>query len=399
MATMRDRFKKRAQEGATGGFSVNLPEGVQRFSPKKGTYRLDVIPYVVSASRHPDGVKEGDIWCRRPFLIHFGVGVDNKRQICPRTVGSPCPICEYYERERRRPGADEDALKEIRAKARELYNVIDLNDKEAGIQVFEMSYHLFGKQLEHEINEADDDDVAGFAELKDGKTIKVRFSEASMGVNKFLEATRIDFLDRSDYKKSILDEVVNLDEVFNILSYEDLEAMFLEDEGAHMEIADEDDDEAPVPPKKKSRKAAVVEDVQDDEEDDEEDDEAPKTRRAKKSVSWDDEDDEDEESEEDEEDDEEEEAPKTRRAKAKVKKAVVDEDDEDDEDFEDDEEEAPKPKPKTKKATPKTKKAKSKDNDGECPLSNGTFGKDFNKFDECDDCDVWSECGKAKRAR
>ena len=142
MSSMRDRFKKRAKEGAQKGFSVQLPEDVKRFSPKKGTYKLDVIPYTVSAKKHPDGVAAGELWCRRPFLIHYGIGVDNKPQVCPRTIGKPCPICEYYERERKRPGADEDALKEIRAKARELYIVIDLDNEDDGIQVLEMSYHL-----------------------------------------------------------------------------------------------------------------------------------------------------------------------------------------------------------------------------------------------------------------
>lgn len=416
MSSMKDRFKKRAKEGAQKGFSVSLPENVKRFSPKKGTYKLDVIPYTVSAKKHPDGVAAGELWCRRPFLIHYGIGVDNKPQVCPRTIGKPCPICEYYERERKRPGADEDALKEIRAKARELYNVIDLDNEDDGIQVLEMSYHLFGKLLENEINEADDDEVAGFAELKGGKTLKVRFSESSMGTNKFLEATRIDFLDRDDYKKSILDDVVDLDTVFNILPYEELEAVFLEDEGAGMAGDDDDDDK----PKSKSKKKSYKDD------DDDDDDEKPKSRRASKK----------EEPEEDDDD----EAPKSRRASKKAepeddddnekpksrrsaKKAQPEDDDDEDEkpkrkatskksEPEDDDDEEPKAKSKSKakkkpepdddedEDEPKAKKGKGgKSAGGECPLSNGTFGKDFNKFDECDDCEVWSECGKAKKAK
>lgn len=408
MSSMKDRFKKRAKEGAQKGFSVSLPENVKRFTPKKGTYKLDVIPYAVSAKKHPDGVAAGELWCRRPFLIHYGIGVDNKPQVCPRTIGKPCPICEYYERERKRPGADEDALKEIRAKARELYNVIDLDNEDNGIQVLEMSYHLFGKLLENEINEADDDEVAGFAELKGGKTLKVRFSESSMGTNKFLEATRIDFLDRDDYKKSILDDVVDLDTVFNILPYEELEAVFLEDEGAGM--AADDDDE----PKSKSKKKSYRDD------DDDDDDEAPKTK--KRSKSDDDDDDEKPKSrrsskKEEPEDDDDDEAPKSRRS---AKKAAPEDDDDDEkpksrrsvkkaQPDDDDDDEAPKAKSKAKKKPepddddddePKAKKGKGgKSAGGECPLSNGTFGKDFNKFDECDDCEVWSECGKAKKAK
>lgn len=431
MSSMRDRFKKRAKEGAQKGFSVQLPEDVKRFAPKKGTYKLDVIPYTVSAKKHPDGVAAGELWCRRPFLIHYGIGVDNKPQVCPRTIGKPCPICEYYERERKRPGADEDALKEIRAKARELYNVIDLDNEDDGIQVLEMSYHLFGKLLENEINEADDDEVAGFAELKGGKTLKVRFSESSMGTNKFLEATRIDFLDRDDYKKSILDDVVDLDTVFNILPYEELEAVFLEDEGASMAGDDDDDDK----PKSKSKKKSYKDDDDDDDEapktkkrsksdDDDDDDEKPKSRRSsKKEEPEDDDDDEAPKSRRSAkkaapEDDDDDEKPKSRRS---VKKAQPDDDDDDDEkpkrktsskkadDDDDDEAEAPKAKSKAKKKPepddddddePKAKKGKGgKSAGGECPLSNGTFGKDFNKFDECDDCEVWSECGKAKKAK
>ena len=412
MSSMRDRFKKRAKEGAQKGFSVQLPEDVKRFAPKKGTYKLDVIPYTVSAKKHPDGVAAGELWCRRPFLIHYGIGVDNKPQVCPRTIGKPCPICEYYERERKRPGADEDALKEIRAKARELYNVIDLDNEDDGIQVLEMSYHLFGKLLENEINEADDDEVAGFAELKGGKTLKVRFSESSMGTNKFLEATRIDFLDRDDYKKSILDDVVDLDTVFNILPYEELEAVFLEDEGAGMAGDDDDDDK----PKSKSKKKSYKDD-------DDDDDEAPKTKKQSKS---DDDDDDDEKpksrrssKKEEPEDDDDDEAPKSRRS---AKKAAPEDDDDDEKpksrrsvkkaqpDDDDDDDEAPKAKSKAKKKPepddddddekPKAKKGNGgKSAGGECPLSNGTFGKDFNKFDECDDCEVWSECGKAKKAK
>ena len=414
MSSMKDRFKKRAKEGAQKGFSVNLPEDVKRFTPKKGTYKLDVIPYTVSAKRHPDGVTAGEQWCRRPFLIHYGIGVDNKPQICPRTIGKPCPICEYYEREKKRPGADEEAIKEIRAKARELYNVIDLDNEDDGVQVFEMSYHLFGKLLEGEINEADDDEIAGFAELKGGKTLKVRFSEATMGKNKFLEATRIDFLDRDDYKKSILDDVVDLDSVFNVLPYEELEAVFLEDEGVGMVTGDGDDEEDEAPKsKKKSHKA----------DDDDDDDDAPKAKKKSKPKPADDDDDEDEAPKpkkkskpKDDDDDDEEEKPKSRRTS---KKAPAEDDDEEEApkpksrravkktDDDDEEDEAPKPKSKKKSApvddddeeeAPKAKK-KSKGGDGECPLSNGTFGKDFNKFDECDDCEVWSECGKAKRAK
>ena len=442
--SMREKFKQRAKDNAQKGGAVALPEGTKRIEIKKGTKRLDVIPYVVTAENHPDEIKAGEEWARRPFLIHFGIGVNNKTVICPRTVGKPCPICEYYDREKKRPGSDEEALRDIKARRRELYNVIDLDNEDEGVQILEFSYFNFGKVLEAEINEADDDAIAGFADLKGGYTLKVRFSEAAMGTNKYLEATRIDFLEREDYKKSILKEVVDLDEAVsaNVMSYSELEKLFLGDEAPDTDVDedeprgkrrrpadDDDEDERPKKPKKPAddddederpttRRRRPADDDEEDEKpspkrktkpapaDDEEEDERPKKRRAadddeeeerpapkRKSKPVDDDEEEDERPKKPKkpaDDDDEDERP----ARSRGRKAPPVDDDEDDE--------KPAPKRKSKPADdedeeerPKGKKASKSE---ECPLDNGEFGKTHNEFKECDDCDLWAACAKAAKA-
>lgn len=59
---------------------------------------------------------------------------------------------------------------------------------------------------------------------------------------------------------------------------------------------------------------------------------------------------------------------------------------------EEDEEEAPAPK-KSKKVVEEDEEKCDKDC-SKCPFGH-TFGKDRDKFDDCDECDVWGECYKA----
>lgn len=91
--------------------------------------------------------------------------------------------------------------------------------------VLDISTFLFGRKLEEEIREGDEANAA-FAELSGGKTLKVRWEAKSMGTNKFVEAGRIDFIDREDIDESALDAVVDLDKAMKILSYEEIEKIF-----------------------------------------------------------------------------------------------------------------------------------------------------------------------------
>jgi preprotein translocase subunit YajC len=77
-----------------------------------------------------------------------------------------------------------------------------------------------------------------------GRTLTVRFSDATFEGRKYLECTRIDFRERKDMDEDkILKQSPCLDEVLNVLPYEKLNAMFfqLEGDGA----ATEEDKDSP----------------------------------------------------------------------------------------------------------------------------------------------------------
>lgn len=345
-SSMREKAKKKAEQSMNRGKSsyLNVPEGVERLKPKKAM-NMDVVPYIVTSDKHPIAEK-GDQWYQRTFYLHY---LDNKPYVCPKSVKKPCPVCEHVkELFNSEDAADIELAKQMRAKERELYNVIDLDDQDKGVQLFELSYHLFGKALDEEISEGDDE-LGGFAELVGGKTLRVSFRSKKLGKNEFLEVRKIEFEDRDDYEEDILDDVVDLDKALIIEDYDTLQK-------AIYGLEEEEEDEKP---EKKSKKDA----------DEDEDEDEPKKSVKKKKPSKKDEDDEDEE---------EKKPPKKGK---KVKKEEPEED-------EDEDEEEKKPSKKVKK---EDKKADKKSKKNRCPHGH-KFGEDNDEYDECSECDLWSSC-------
>lgn len=217
-----ERSRKRAHIG--GLSTLALPEGVELYKPKRGRAEFDILPYKVTVDTHPE-VKAGEVWYERTYLAHRNVGPEEQFLICPRTIGKKCPICEEHHKLSRDPDADEDVVAGLRAKERELFNVV-LKDGKGEVQILDISTFLFGQKLEEEIREGDEAN-ATFPELKGGKTLRVRWEERTMGKNTFVEASRIDFADRDeDYDDSVLEQVVDLDKAMKILSYEEIAAIF-----------------------------------------------------------------------------------------------------------------------------------------------------------------------------
>ena len=348
--------RRRAEKHQTGyeNTVLNLPEGVEMFALKAaGTKRIDIIPFI--AGKGNPWADKGTEHYERTFWVHRGIGINQNSYVCPaKTAGKKCPICEHLAKLARDPNADEDLIKSLAPRERQLFNVIDLSNKDKGIQIWDVSFHLFGKQLDARIRNQDDDDgYDQFCELEDGLTLKLGVEEKSFSGFSFYAVETIDFKPRKqDYDADLVNEAPVLDDLLKILRYEELKAVFLQLEPNNSNDDDEPDDDDP----------------DDDEQDDDEKD--------------------DDDQDEDEHDDE------------------PDDDDDDDDDDEEDEKPSPKPKSKTKgasKNSPKSSKNKSskKKNAGKqskgktCPAG-GTFGKDTDELPECDDCDLWDECDDAK---
>lgn len=269
MARERPKLSaKKWAETADSGFTptvVKLPEGVSFFGPKKaGTFRLEIIPYEVPANpkggQNPNA-QPGELHYERTYFSHRGIGADERTYVCPaKTAGRSCPICEHRKELMRDRDADEDLIKALAPKQRQLWNVYDHAEPEKGVQIWDVSFHLFGKQLKAAINNADEDDGwEYFADPADGLTLRVGMEEKSFSGNSFLECSTVGFKARREpLSDEVLDAAQPLDDLLILLDYEKLKSIFLQEEG----VEKPDDDDEPAP--KKERKQTKPADDDDD---------------------------------------------------------------------------------------------------------------------------------------
>lgn len=361
--------KEKGNSSKSGIMNYKKVDGeVSFFSPQEGRNRINIIPYTIKTKNHPL-VKKGEMEIGdqdyvMDVFVHRGIGPSEASCIClKQTFGKPCPVCEQSALLRKQ-GKEKEAG-DLKPTRRVIYNVEDLKDS-GKIKVFETSHYLFEKEL---IDEARDDDEGGFVDFADpenGKEIKFRCNKVSKNGFQFSEFKSFTFNDRDEpVSDELLESAISFDEIMNIPTYEEVEKI----------LYGQDDDEEDEKPSKKSKNS------DDDEEDDDSDEEeTPKKNTSKKQVEEDSDDEDDDEPvkkpskkrhEEDDSDDDEEEDEKP-------SKPVKKHSDEDEEDSDEDDE------------TPKKKKSCDK-NCGECPFGH-KFGKDVDKFDDCDDCDVWDKC-------
>ncbi len=379
MAKKKSNKKKRFKGGVSRNAAkqsrgtqyghLNLPKGVNVFKEEPKTrVNLDIMPYEVKDPHHLDRDDEyetavpGELWYKRPYLLHRNIGPNNDTVVCPTTAKRKCPICENRAQSLK-DGADwnDESVKALKPSMRNLYIVTPKGHKDYDekFHVWDISQFLFQEKLNEEIQENEEHET--FPDLEEGYTLRIRFSEEQLGNNKFADTSRIDFVDRKEpYDESILEEIPSLDEIIIVPTYKTVEALFFgglsQEEIEDEEDYDEDDD--------------IKEEPQDDEEEEEEDEEEEEQ---------DDNDDDDEDGKDEEEaEEEEEEEEKPKRKGAKVSKGT-------------------KGKEKGKdKGKAKDKKDKGKKKN-KCPHGH-EFGKDCEEHDECDECDEWESCMDASES-
>ena len=330
---------------------------------KRGKHLLDILPYTITDHKHLDidsdlGIEVGEQWYKRPFRIHRNVGADNNTVVCPTTFGKKCPICDY-KTQKKKEGADWDELKTYNPSSRNLYIVIPRGIKghEEVPHIFDYSDFLFQEELNKELEENPDAGI--FPDPDEGFSLLVRFDEETFGKNKFFKASRIDFEERETLGEDA-EHSIDLDSVLTCFSYEKIEKMFfdlpVDDDGA------EEDEDAPPPPRAgKSSPAKKKPVIDEDPDEDPDDDTPPPTRKGKTPA-----------------------IPKGMKIcvacegtgkNSRGKECPICEG----EGF-----------------VPDVKKGKGKDTtENECPHG-FKFGKDCEKYDECDACDKWDECFDAK---
>lgn len=328
--SMRDKMLKRAKEREfRGGGYINVDS--DSFFKLESKNKFDIVPYIVSWDEHPN-VEKGDIFCLKIYYVHRDVGPEKKTIVCPyKTNGDPCPICDHIE-DMVKSGEDEDDIKPLRPKEREMYNVIDKTEKSNDVRILDSSTYLFGDVLEEEIREGEDD-YGAFADLEGGKTLQVRCKKESFRGNSFYKTNRVDFKNRKDYSEKILNKTFDLDKVLVVLDYDAISEIFNSSGGKSSKSKD-----------KKGGIGPLIEDVNDEVLLDMA--ECLDLASSKKLKKMDEDD---------------------------LRELIEEEADEDD----------------VSKALSKNKKKKK------CPYGM-TFGDDCNTGDECDECEMWQECNEAQ---
>jgi hypothetical protein len=338
--------------GGTGAFAwqdLKDKDGdkveVKFFKPVEGKNRINIIPYRIKTKQHPlvragsSGV--GDLDYVMDFWQHPAIGSAQENIVCPKkTFGKPCPICDLRaEAKAKGNKEDQDAL---RPKRRVVYNVIDVNKPERGLQVFDVSHYLFEKELIEEARASGEDgDIVDFADIEVGKVVLFRGSMESIGKgNDYLEFKGFKFIDRDEpLDDSVIDSAVSFDEIMRVHSADEIDKILngVEDEEAEDEREKKDkrkdDDERPA------RKAK------------DDDDEPPKKSKTR------------------DEDDDDVAAKKGAAAAARDDGKTTRKAQDDDE---------PEDKPK-----------------GKCSFGH-KFGADCDDSDDCDKCKDWDACAKAQ---
>jgi hypothetical protein len=220
--------RKSAPVAGGGGDWFNLPKGIETWVPeKKGKYNIDILPYETTDEKHPNDVAPGTVWYQRPFKVHHSVGADSKSIVCPGSIGMKCPICEEKAVLSKDYDENEDIIKTLRPQRYTAFNILDPEDSD-NVCLFAMSVGKFYNLLEQELAEAEDDDIANFFDVTDdGRTLKVRFSDAFYGGHKYLEATKIEFKSRDAMDEDeIFGKVANLDEIFVVMDYDKVKDLF-----------------------------------------------------------------------------------------------------------------------------------------------------------------------------
>lgn len=232
--------------GGGGSKYLTLPDGFEFFTPKAERYRLDFMSFRVGEN-NPYADK-GNAHYERTFWIHREIGPNNEWHLCSaKTLGKPCPICEFRANMARDPDADENTIKALSPKERQLFLVVNLDNPDATL-LWEYSFHLFGDSLDKKIKYADEEDeYEYFADPEEGKIVRVHFAASDKG--KWLDVTDLEFRDRrKQYDSDKIDEMPCLDDLLTATPYDELKALFLQ-------IEPEDEDEEEEKSEKKTKKS------------------------------------------------------------------------------------------------------------------------------------------------
>lgn len=264
-----EKLKKRQNEKNTNRrtYAYNIPTNVPIYKAKEGMNLIDIIPYRITNKDNPairQGFEIGEPDYCQIIHSHRDVGPNKNGYLCEqRMFGKLCPICEaqkdFWEMN------DKENAKKLYPKEHGVYNIIDLLEPEKGVQVWMVSTFWVEEELSKLAamkSKAGEPIIYGDHEV--GWSIEFYGMEETFGGKKFYQPKNFNFVKREkQYDDSILDKTYPLDQWYNRVPYEVIEADYLgvqiekpTTEPAHTEEPPKQEMSVPTaePPKRERRR-------------------------------------------------------------------------------------------------------------------------------------------------
>lgn len=215
--------------------TFTVPDGMETFKfRKEKTYRLTIVPFVVGEGN--PSADPGTIHFERTYYTHANVGPQETAQTCSlKSFSEPCPICQQMALLTRQGNLSDDMKSALRPKERQLWLVIDHDERDKGIQLLECAHFGkgagFGEMLDNKLDAADEDSpYQNFFHLgTDGMTLVVKTKKDSFNGREFYKPINMELEPRREkdsVPESILDKAPCLDDLIIKPDYDELSELF-----------------------------------------------------------------------------------------------------------------------------------------------------------------------------
>ena len=235
--TMKEELLKRTQESSERKegeifikyFKRDLEIPLVKFgTTKEDPHILDIIPFK-AGKMMPDfmRIKEGKDAYYLDVYVHQNVGPGKAWVVCPsRNYGQPCPVCDYIDG-LVREGKEYEDYSDIAPKRRCVYNIVNqstVRDARKGVQIWEVSHKFSEKPIQAAARTPRGGGSVPFSHPDKDVGMSVSFSVDS-DTYKTISGHKLIPRDY-DIGDDILDQAYQLDQIVEVLSYEEIEKFF-----------------------------------------------------------------------------------------------------------------------------------------------------------------------------
>jgi hypothetical protein len=246
--------KKRVANREGSKLALRVPSDLPMVNvgKKACTKLFDFIPW--KAGKGNTAADQGEYTFVREYYVHAQVGPNQDTFGCnAKNFNKPCYVCEWRNKNLgNKPDPTDEEKKmfgRLLPKQREAFLVRDRTEKKKGRQLWECSFHLFGKYLYNKIDTARGADKKArenFADPKVGSTLEITGVEKKTGDGggAFLEFSDIQFKPR---KEPLPPELVKgapcVDEFVVLEDYKKVKESFLATQKSEDDEEEKEDEE------------------------------------------------------------------------------------------------------------------------------------------------------------